>query len=122
MTRRMAQHLLRSPAPNEALKAWFSAEWMLQAGEETNLSDEADLARLRGRIGVQNLDSDGPLMAAVARKVHGRECALPYLLLDLVTALEGNAQRRDRICGKNLVGQSESSRHAGAGDVLVLTA
>ena len=94
---------------------------MLEAGEEANLPDEADLSRFRGGIGVQDLESDGSLVPAIARKIHGRERALPYLPLDLVTALEGNPQRSDRIRRKDLVAQSESPRHANAGEVLMLT-
>jgi hypothetical protein len=94
---------------------------MLQAGEETNLSDEAELSGVGCRIGVQNLECDGPLMPAVARKIYSRERALPYLSLDLVATPEGNAQRCDRIQGRSVVAQTGGSRDAGAGEVLMLT-
>jgi hypothetical protein len=57
---------------------------VLKAGEQSNLSYETQLTRIRARIGVQNLDGDLSLKPAIVREVDGRERALTDLSLDLV--------------------------------------
>ena len=57
---------------------------MLQFCEDANLSQEAELTRLRGRIGVEDLEGDFPIVPEVSREVDRRESALSDFALDLV--------------------------------------
>lgn len=60
-------------------------------------------------------------MPGIARKIDGRERALPNLSLDLVAASEGGPKRRDRIYRRRLVAQPGSTGRAAASEVLLLT-
>jgi hypothetical protein len=64
---------------------------MLEASEQSDLADEAQLSGFRGRIGVENLERDFSFVLEVAREIYGGECSLPDLTLYFIVAAERSA-------------------------------
>ena len=70
---------------------------VLQTREKPNLPNEAELARIRVWIGVENFQRDLSLVAGVAREIYGRESALADLSSYLVTTRERRAESGERV-------------------------
>src|SRR2546423_343230 len=59
---------------------------VLQPRQHANLADESELAGVRPLLGVQNFDSDLPVVSGVHREIYGGECALSDLTPDFIAA------------------------------------
>ena len=70
---------------------------MLEAREQADLANEAELSGLGGWVGVEDLEGDLPFVFEVAREIDGGECSLPDFTLYVVMSAERSAQRRNRV-------------------------
>jgi hypothetical protein len=75
---------------------------MLEAGQQSDFPDEAQLTGFGIRVRVENLDRDFALVLQIARKVHRRECSLSNFAFNLVVSAERGTQRCDRIDGTSV--------------------
>ncbi len=70
---------------------------MLKPREQPDLADEAELAGLGTRIGVQYLERDSAFVPRVTGEIDSCECTLPDLALYLVSPSERGAKGSERI-------------------------
>src|SRR5690349_8634850 len=65
---------------------------MLEIGGGLDLGEEPLAAERRGKLGLEHFEGDFPVVAKVARQVHGGHAAVSELAIDLVPAGEGGCQ------------------------------